>query len=169
MQMANGDYLRVGDAEREATAASLREHYAAGRLSLEEFNDRIDGAFAATTRAELRRLTNDLPYSAPPAPLPIAARQGSHDHGGRGHYRRRLGFLASIATMLLTWFLYADLVSADLRHFPLVGRLGILLAIFAVIRGILRRLIGWPRLGRRFPCGYQQARWHDSGTWQGGR
>jgi hypothetical protein len=166
--MANGDYLRIGDADREATAASLREHYAAGRLSLEEFNERIDAAFAATTQAQLRRVTRDLPQApAPSVPVPAAAGQRRHDHGGRGYARRRLGFLATVATVLLTWFIYADLVSPDLRHLPTLGRLGILLAIFAVLRGILRRIIGWP--GRRFSCGYQRSRWHDSGPpWKGG-
>ncbi|HUA30142.1 MAG TPA: DUF1707 domain-containing protein, partial [Streptosporangiaceae bacterium] len=42
--MATGPDLRIGDAEREAAAASLREHYAQGRLTLEEFNERLDAA-----------------------------------------------------------------------------------------------------------------------------
>jgi Domain of unknown function (DUF1707) len=160
--MANGDHLRIGDADREATAASLREHYAAGRLSLEEFNERIDAAFAATTQAQLRRITSDLPHAAVPrAPAPVTARQQWHDHGRQGYARRRLGFLSIVTTVLLTWFIYADLVSPDLRHLPGFGRIGILLAIFAVIRGILRRVIGWPRPGRRFGCGYQHSRWHN--------
>ena len=161
--MANGDHLRIGDADREATAASLREHYAAGRLSLEEFNERIDAAFAATTQAQLRRITGDLPHTPPSAPLPVAARQQSRNDGRRGYARRRLGFLTTVASVLLALFIYADLVLPDLRHFPPFGRLGILLAIFAVIRGILRRIIGWPRPGRRFMCGSQHNRWHNSG------
>jgi Domain of unknown function (DUF1707) len=32
----------VTDTDREASAAQLREHYAAGRLSLDEFQDRLD-------------------------------------------------------------------------------------------------------------------------------
>jgi len=33
---------RASDADRDQTAASLREHYAAGRLTGEEFSDRLD-------------------------------------------------------------------------------------------------------------------------------
>lgn len=63
--MASGFDMRVGDAEREATAAELREHYASGRLTLDELNDRIDRAFAAKTRGDLDALMRDLPSARP--------------------------------------------------------------------------------------------------------
>lgn len=66
--MASGYEMRVGDAEREATAAELREHYASGRLTLDELNDRIDRAFAAKTRGDLDGLMRDLPSSRPRVP-----------------------------------------------------------------------------------------------------
>lgn len=53
--------LRIGDAERDATIAALREHFAAGRLTLEELTERIDGALAAKTQAQIDALTADLP------------------------------------------------------------------------------------------------------------
>jgi hypothetical protein len=59
--MAAGNDMRVGDAEREAAAAELREHYASGRLTLDELNERIDKAFAAKTRGDLNVLMTDLP------------------------------------------------------------------------------------------------------------
>ena len=43
--MATGYNVRVGDADREAVAAQLREHYADGRLTLEELNERLDQTF----------------------------------------------------------------------------------------------------------------------------
>lgn len=63
--MASGYEMRVGDAEREATAAELREHYASGRLTLDELNDRVDKAFAAKTRGDLDALMRDLPSARP--------------------------------------------------------------------------------------------------------
>jgi hypothetical protein len=53
--------LRVGDREREETADALREHAAAGRLDPEELEERLETAYRARTRAELDRLTYDLP------------------------------------------------------------------------------------------------------------
>jgi DUF1707 SHOCT-like domain len=59
-----GDGMRVGNAEREATASELREHYASGRLTLEELNERLEAAFAARTRADLTAVLRDLPSAA---------------------------------------------------------------------------------------------------------
>src|SRR4029077_12576590 len=65
VDMATGAEWRVGDAEREAVAEQLREHYAAGRLTIEEFRSRLDAAYAAATAADLRRVTADLPSAGP--------------------------------------------------------------------------------------------------------
>ena len=51
--MATGYNVRIGDADREAIAAQLREHYADGRLTLDELNERLDQTFAAKTKADL--------------------------------------------------------------------------------------------------------------------
>jgi len=53
--------LRIGDAERDAAAADLGEHYAAGRLSLDELNERLDAVFASKTFGQLTRVLADLP------------------------------------------------------------------------------------------------------------
>ena len=65
--MATGFNVRIGDADREAVAAQLREHYADGRLTLEELNERLDLAFAAKTKADLNPVMRDLPQAAHPA------------------------------------------------------------------------------------------------------
>jgi Domain of unknown function (DUF1707) len=78
--------LRIGDSDREAGAASLREHYAQGRLSLTEFNQRLDAIFAATTQGQLEHVTRDLPHVRTPAvPLPVTTgtRGGANQRGGR--------------------------------------------------------------------------------------
>ena len=55
------DHMRVSDADRERVADRLREHFAEGRLSSEELDERIGAALSATTFGDLRRLTADLP------------------------------------------------------------------------------------------------------------
>ena len=59
--MANDPRIRASDADRDRTAALLREHLAAGRLNDEEFNERLDKTYAARTLGELDQLLSDLP------------------------------------------------------------------------------------------------------------
>ena len=53
--------LRIGDGDREAAVAALREHFAHGRLTLEELIGRLDAALTATMQSELAQTTMDLP------------------------------------------------------------------------------------------------------------
>lgn len=53
--------LRIGDAEREAAVTALGEHYAAGRLSKDEFDERTAAALTAPTLSALAPLFLDLP------------------------------------------------------------------------------------------------------------
>jgi hypothetical protein len=59
--MPNDPRIRASDADRDRTAALLREHHAAGRLTAEEFNERLDKAYAAKTLGDLDQLLSDLP------------------------------------------------------------------------------------------------------------
>lgn len=59
--------LRASDADRDRAIADLREHTAAGRLTLEEFSERVDRAVAARTVAELEDVGRDLPSALPVA------------------------------------------------------------------------------------------------------
>ena len=58
---APAPYLRVGDADRDAAAAALGEHFAQGRLTLDELNARLDATLTATTHGQLSRAARDLP------------------------------------------------------------------------------------------------------------
>jgi hypothetical protein len=70
---APGPVLRASDAEREATIDRLRDAAAEGRLTLEELADRVEAATGARHRAELERITHDLPAVAQRERRPAAA------------------------------------------------------------------------------------------------
>lgn len=53
--------LRASDADRERVVEELREHCSAGRLTVDELDERIDSAYAARTLADLVPVTRDLP------------------------------------------------------------------------------------------------------------
>jgi uncharacterized membrane protein len=53
--------MRIGDAEREAAVEALGEHFAAGRLTKDEYDERAERAWAARTSSQLYPLFADLP------------------------------------------------------------------------------------------------------------
>ena len=177
--MATGPDLRIGDADREAVAASLRENYAQGRLSLDEFNQRLDAVFKATTQSQLRLITRDLPHTGvPSAPLPVASvsrERAREDYqsgcGGHGH-RARLGMFPVIIAAFCAWLVLFDL---QLRAFPWPGKVAIFLAVFALVRRLIWRVFAATRgrNGRSYPSGrgYPRGRGgrYSGGSWPGGR
>jgi hypothetical protein len=64
------DQIRVSDADRDRVTARLREHFAEGRLTQDELDERISAALNAKTFGDLRPVMADLPE---PAPAPLRA------------------------------------------------------------------------------------------------
>jgi hypothetical protein len=58
--------MRVSDADRADVADRLAKHYSHGRLDQAEFDERLDRAMNAKTRADLVVLLADLPEGEPP-------------------------------------------------------------------------------------------------------
>src|SRR5262245_27550696 len=55
------DRIRIGEADRERRTARLRQHFAEGRLTSDELEERITAALSAKTVGDLRRIMADLP------------------------------------------------------------------------------------------------------------
>jgi hypothetical protein len=64
--------VRASDAERDAAAAALQEHFAEGRLTLDELHERLDSVLASRTHGQLDELFADMPRlpRAPVVPEP---------------------------------------------------------------------------------------------------
>lgn len=65
------DDYRVGDAERDQALEQLREHFAAGRLDQQEFQERSDAALRARFASDLGALFTDLPTDHTGAPVVV--------------------------------------------------------------------------------------------------
>ncbi|GAA2994838.1 DUF1707 domain-containing protein [Streptosporangium longisporum] len=59
--MPSGPEMRASDGDRDKVASVLREHYAQGRLTTEEFDERLEQLYTSKTYGELATLTYDLP------------------------------------------------------------------------------------------------------------
>src|SRR5258708_14408968 len=82
------DRIRVSDADRERVTARLRDHYAEGRLTSEELDERTSAALHAKTFGDLRRVMTDLPDpllmpQAAPGLQPAGAPWLAHRRGPR--------------------------------------------------------------------------------------
>lgn len=67
------DRIRVSDADRERVTARLRDHFAEGRLTQDELDERVSAALNAKTYGDLRQVMTDLPEPGPPPRQAAAA------------------------------------------------------------------------------------------------
>ena len=108
--------LRASDSDRERTIALLRDHAAVGRLTLEEFTDRMSAAYLARTNDDLEQLALDLPSTHAQAgsrrrPTRLVFSMfGSTEREGRIRIRRRVGCLMAFGN-----------IDLDLRQATLEG------------------------------------------------
>jgi hypothetical protein len=113
-------HMRASDDDRDRAASLLREHHAAGRLTVEEFQDRLDAVYRAKTLGEIDKVMADLPaidlYHLPdgamrrmahaPAQHPAAP---TGDHGRlTPAWRTAWGSWASVSLLLFViWLISA--------------------------------------------------------------
>lgn len=113
--------LRASDAERERIIEALRRHTADGRLTLEEFEQRVGEAYAATMRDDLGPVLRDLPPLPPataPATTPPRRRSAwSSDLDGGAVLRAAVVVAALTVVIASGWQLWWIV-------FPLMGVLG---------------------------------------------
>jgi uncharacterized protein DUF1707/uncharacterized protein DUF4190 len=69
MNPAMNPAMRAASADRERAVDVLKAGFAEGRLTQDEYNERMNRAYAARTYAELTALTADLPAGAMPMPM----------------------------------------------------------------------------------------------------
>jgi hypothetical protein len=114
--MPNDDpELRASDDDRDRTASLLREHHAAGRLTVDEFSERLDATYAAKTLGQLQELLSDLPsidlYRLPEQNMrrsqhEQASQPAEREHGRLSkHWRAAWGSWASVSLLLMVIWL----------------------------------------------------------------
>jgi Domain of unknown function (DUF1707)/2TM domain len=93
---------RVGDRDRQKTAAYLGQALAQGYLRMDEYEERVQAAFQTHTTAELKQLVADLPLDRirRADPRRRAARIAAARRGRRAHLT---AYLTMVAVVLAVW------------------------------------------------------------------
>jgi len=147
---ARQDRIRASDADRERVTARLRDHFAEGRLTREELDERVAAALDAKTFGDLRPIMADLP-----GPAPVMAGAGPAPRGVRPGpvYVRRGPRLLPLALLVL---LVAAVAPG--AGFALLALFQIFLA-FALLAGVAG-LFAAHRFRRRMRQHWQLTRGH---------
>jgi hypothetical protein len=146
------DRFRTSDADRDRVVGLLRDHFAAGRLTSEELDERLTAALNAKTFGELRGVLADLPGPAPlPAPPSRVPRVAPRWVAGRR--RPRLLPLAMLA------FIIALAIPGAGWLFLAVFQVMLLLWLAACLAGIFVAARFYRRLRRDWWSGHDQ-QWH---------
>lgn len=133
--------VRIGDAERDTAISDLGDHFAAGRLDREEFDERADTAMRARFTTDLAPLFADLPA----APRPALAVPAGTLPGGPPPW--------AYAMWLLPLMLVGLLVASVLLHAPFLLWGLLWMAVIMRATGQRRRQ---PRPGHGFGQGFDR-------------
>ncbi|WP_438872380.1 DUF1707 SHOCT-like domain-containing protein [Paractinoplanes maris] len=131
--------MRAADEDRRQVADQLRLALEEGRLDLTEYDERLQGAYAAKTYAELDRLLTDLPNAAPlvparPAEVAVAAPEGDRA-AWLGHVWG--SWAKALVFFTLIWGVSSLASSEAVFYWPvwIVGPWGVVL-VFRTIAGL---------------------------------
>jgi hypothetical protein len=167
--------IRVSDADRERVTARLREHFAEGRLTSEELDERISAALSAKTAGELRRVMVDLPEPQPAGgqggPPPgwggpgwAGPGWGRQSQAGWGPpwagYRRFRRGPRVLPLLLILLILAVVLPGAGWVFFAFL-KIALLLWLVACVAGILAAARFRRHVRRQWQSG-QGPRWHQN-------
>lgn len=143
--------VRASDTDREAAVGRLEKALAEGRITVDEFRQRTEAAYAAVTTAELDPLLADLPADGPP-PIGIVGSRtpaslfnvfGDIRLSGGASVPRRAGtVLGNIRIDLRELRTDAEVIELDL--WTGLGNVEVIIA-----EGVDGELEGWTLLGKR--------------------
>lgn len=101
--------IRASDADRDTALGLLRDHWLAGRLTLDEYEERCAEAAAGRFLTDLERALRELPYPLPEhaaAPSPTAPSTPAHDHAAGAVLALVLGVLSLLGIVLSLGMLF---------------------------------------------------------------
>jgi len=101
--------MRAGDKDRQRVVEQLGKHFSEGRLTVDEFDERVVRAHTSVYLDELPALTADLPRDPEP-----------HRRPARSPMRAPSGVFVLLIAMLLAWSMVAAVIYGAPPFFALL-------------------------------------------------
>jgi DUF1707 SHOCT-like domain len=119
--MVDQQKMRASDRDRQQVVEQLRSALEEGRLTMEEYVDRMEVAYQAATYGELAPLCADLPVSRPEIAGPRTAAAVTAPRAACA----RAGYLGGLPTVLkVLWTIWLTAVSVNVVVWALVSGTG---------------------------------------------
>ncbi|MGE2689273.1 DUF1707 domain-containing protein [Mycolicibacterium pulveris] len=129
MTVPNTITVRAGDSDREKTADLLGQALSQGYLMMDEYESRLQTAFSAETRTQLRQLTADLPVDRLKRNDP--RRRQARRRAVRRSIRIHLAAYLTMVAIVLTVWLAVGLTAGSWYFWPIWPILGAGIGVFA--------------------------------------
>lgn len=145
MTVAYRPEMRASDGDREKIAARLRDAHAEGRLTITEFQDRLDALYKAQTYGELEPLVRDIPVmrnrrQTSEVATPTALAKPARSRGDKVMAAMWTIWACAVSVNLVIWLL-AGITNGELIYFwPawVAGPWGAVLLSISIMRRQLR-------------------------------
>ena len=135
------DRMRVSDADRDHVTARLRDHFAQGRLTPDELDERLSAALNAKTAGDLRHIMADLPEPAPVAPRAAYHPQGAGPPPWVAHSHRRPRILPVLLFALFAAMLFPSGGWLLFGFFRLVLLVWLVTTVGGIVLGLVHRRV----------------------------
>ncbi|HXZ63967.1 MAG TPA: DUF1707 domain-containing protein [Streptosporangiaceae bacterium] len=153
------DNMRISDADRERVTARLRDHYAEGRLTADELDERVTATLNAKTVGDLRPIMADLPE-----PGPVGPQAGPPPQHQDPRYAYQRGPRLVPVALLLLLFSLLILPGAGWAFFAFI-KIALLAWVVLCVAGIFAAA-RFRRRARRSRRSWHDDQWHHHGPWQ---
>ncbi len=153
------DNMRISDADRERVTGRLRDHYAEGRLTADELDERVTATLNAKTVGDLRPIMADLPE-----PGPVGPQAGPPPRNQDPRYVYQRGPRLVPVALLLLLFSLLILPGAGWAFFAFV-KIALLAWVVLCVAGIFAAA-RFRRRARRSRRSWHDDQSHHHGPWQ---
>jgi hypothetical protein len=151
--MEYADNIRISDSEREQVVDELGRHLTAGRLTIDEFDQRVAQVYRSVTQAQVNQVLRDLPAAPTPAPREIRSAQPARRRVPSHQRIEWLAWLAAGSLNIVIWGIISLATGVMIYFWPVwvIGPWGLVLLSRTLLgrEGTYSKITGTVRCNNR--------------------